>query len=169
MTDLRHGSYVTYTQTDLVYMGLLKNMCGIKSMCEMEEQFNEENCIATLWRIILDGTGLFYFREKHFDNCQTKTITMENGTKVKTYYHKVVEAKLVLGEKIVISMDNKIIENETETVVKGGCEVFEDKQLRTKMYHTHRDAQQCILNNNVMITKVAVEWNRKMLLAMNIC
>jgi hypothetical protein len=51
MTDPRHSSYITYTQSDLVYMGLLKNMCGVKSMYEMESQFNEETCIDTL-RII---------------------------------------------------------------------------------------------------------------------
>lgn len=29
-------------------MGLLKKLCGVKTMHVMEEQFNEENCIETL-------------------------------------------------------------------------------------------------------------------------
>ena len=121
MDDPRNKSYITYTQADLFYMGLLKNVCGQYSMRGMDENFNEENCIDTLrilsgnkklnemphydtlnyylerhspecvsalrkkmvtslirgkqfnkgrlqkkyWRIILDGTGLFYFKEKH--------------------------------------------------------------------------------------------------------
>ena len=125
MEDPRNQSYITYTQADLVYMGILKNICGQYSMREMEESFNEETCIATLrilsgnrsleemphydtlnyyleklspenlselrkkmvkslikgkqfnrnrlsgkyWRVILDGTGLFYFKDKHCDNC----------------------------------------------------------------------------------------------------
>ena len=205
ITDPRHGSYVTYTQTDLVYMGLLKNMCGIKSMCEMEEQFNEENCIATLrilsgdsqleemphkdtlnyylerlspeclsdirkrmikslirmksfgsgrllgryWRIILDGTGLFYFREKHCDNCLTKTITKEDGTKVKTYYHKVLEAKLVLGEKIVISIDTEFIENETENVTKQDCEINAAKRLLKRIVSDYPRLPICIQGDNL--------------------
>ena len=34
-------------------MELLKNLCGVKTMHSMEEQFNEKNCIETLW--ILSG------------------------------------------------------------------------------------------------------------------
>lgn len=213
MIDPRHGSYVTYTQTDLVYMGLLKNMCGIKSMCEMEEQFNEENCIATLrilsgdnqleemphkdtlnyyleklspeclsdirkkmikslirmksfgrtrllgryWRIILDGTGLFYFREKHCDNCLTKTITMEDGTKVKTYYHKVLEAKLVLGEKIVISIDTEFIENETETVAKQDCEINAAKRLLKRIAKDYPRLPVCIQGDNLYAVESIME------------
>ena len=48
MDDPRNQSYTTYTQTDLVYMGILKNVCGQKSMREMEENFNKSNCIDTL-------------------------------------------------------------------------------------------------------------------------
>ena len=117
MKEPRNQSYTIYTQSDLVFMGILKNMCSLRTMRSMEEQFNEENCIDTLriisgdknlnemphsdtlnyyleklsplcladvrkmmvkrlirtksfnrarlsgkyWRIIIDGTGLFYF------------------------------------------------------------------------------------------------------------
>lgn len=37
-------------------MGILKNICAVKTMRSMEEQFNEENCIDTLR--ILDGDRL---------------------------------------------------------------------------------------------------------------
>ena len=40
--DPRNESYITYTQSDLVFMGFLKNICGIKSMRSMEECFNED-------------------------------------------------------------------------------------------------------------------------------
>lgn len=48
MADPRNQSYITYTQPDLVYMALLKNICSLKSMRQMEECFNEETCIDTL-------------------------------------------------------------------------------------------------------------------------
>lgn len=41
MTDPRHLSYTTYTQTDLIYLGILKNVCSVESMRQMEEKFNE--------------------------------------------------------------------------------------------------------------------------------
>ncbi len=185
MKDPRHPSYITYTQSDLIYMGLLKNMCGVKTMRGMEEQFNETTCIHTLrllsgdrnleemphsdtlnyyleklspecisqlrrkmvkslirmksfsraklegkyWRVILDGTGLFYFKERHCENCLVKTVTGKDGTRVKAYFHKVLEAKLVLSEKIVISIGTEFIENEKEDVAKQDCEINAAKRL----------------------------------------
>ena len=48
MTDPRHPSYTTYTQADLALMGVMKNICAVKSMRSMEENFNEQPCIDTL-------------------------------------------------------------------------------------------------------------------------
>ena len=151
MDDPRNQSYTTYTQADLGFMAILKNICGQHSMREMEENFNTETCIDTLrimsgnkklnemphydtlnyyleklspeclsglrkkmvtalirgkqfnknrllgkyWRVILDGTGLFYFKEKHCENCLCTVRTGEDGKKTKLYYHKVLEAKIV--------------------------------------------------------------------------
>ena len=205
MEDPRHPSYITYSQSDLFYMGLMKNLCGVKTMHAMEEQFNEENCIETLrilsgdkslsemphsdtlnyylerlssnclsqlrkklikrlirmksfhrgkllgqyWRVILDGTGLFYFKEKHCDNCLVKTVTQEDGTKVKTYYHKVLEAKLVLSEKIVISLDTEFIENEKEDVTKQDCEINAAKRLLKRLGKDYPRLPLCIQGDNL--------------------
>jgi len=48
MEDPRNISYITYSQSDYVYMGILKNLCGVKTMHSMEEQFNKFTCIRTL-------------------------------------------------------------------------------------------------------------------------
>ena len=192
MEDPRNPSYTTYTQTDLMMMGLLKNLCAVKSMRSMEEVFNEQQCIDTLrllsgdqtltemphadtlnyylerlspscladvrkkmvkslirrksfyrskllgkyWRIIIDGTGLFYFREKHCGNCLVTTITRivdGNEVKVKRYFHKVLEAKLVLAPGITISLDTEFIENENEDVSKNDCELNAAKRLLERL------------------------------------
>lgn len=192
MTDPRNTSYTTYTQPDLVWMGILKNICAVTTMRSMDEQFNEETCIDTLrilsgdenlkemphydtlnyylkklsprcladvrkkmvksllrmksfnrarllgkyWRIIIDGTGLFYFREKHCENCLVTTVTREEDgkeIKVKRYYHKVLEAKLVLAPNIIISLDTEFIENECEDVEKNDCEINAAKRLLERL------------------------------------
>lgn len=77
MNDPRHPSYVTYKQSDLFYMGLMKNLCGIKTMHAMEELFNEKNCIETL-RILSGDKNLMemphsdtlnYYLERLSPNC----------------------------------------------------------------------------------------------------
>ena len=51
MKDPRKEGYCTYTQADYICMGLLKNICGQKTMTSMDEMFNEENCIDTLGKL----------------------------------------------------------------------------------------------------------------------
>lgn len=48
MKDPRNSSYTVYTPADYIYMGILKNICPIGSMRQMDERFNEETCIHTL-------------------------------------------------------------------------------------------------------------------------
>ena len=198
MTDPRNPSYTTYSQADLVLMGVLKNMCAVKSMRSMEEEFNENPCIDTLrilsgdhglsemphadtlnyylerlspkcladvrkkmvkslirkksfyrsklqgkyWRVIIDGTGLFYFREKHCGNCLVTTVTREidgKEVKVKRYYHK-----LVLTPGLVISLDTEFIEKESEDVSKNDCEINAAKRLLERLHKDYPRLEVCL-------------------------
>lgn len=189
MKDPRNQSYITYTQADLGWMGILKNVCGQFTMREMEENFNRETCIDTLrllsgnqkldemphydtlnyylerlspdclsdlrkkmvtglvrgkhfnrgrmlgkyWRVIFDGTGLFYFKEKHCKHCLCTTVKRENGRTEKLYYHKVLEAKIVFRDDVVISIGTEFIENEKEDVCKQDCELNAARRLMEKL------------------------------------
>ena len=217
MEDPRHQSYITYTQSDYVYMGILKNICGVKTMHSMEEQFNEKVCIKTLgilsenkelhemphsdslnyyleklspdclaqlrkkmiksllrmksfnkgkllgkyWRIILDGTGLFRFKEKHCENCLESTLVHEDGRKTKLYYHKVLEAKLVLSDKLVISIDTEFIENETGGMSKQDCETNAAKRLLGRLKRDYPRLPVCIQADNLYETQPMMELCRK--------
>lgn len=46
MDGMRNPSYIIYSQTDLNYMGILKNAYVQHSMREMDENFNKRNCIV---------------------------------------------------------------------------------------------------------------------------
>ena len=77
MTDPRNQSYITYTQADYIYMGILKNICGVKTMHSMEELFNESTCIRTLGifsgnrelKEIPHSDSLNYYLEKLSPEC----------------------------------------------------------------------------------------------------
>lgn len=196
MTDPRNPSYISYTQADLFFMGILKNVCAQKSMREMDENFNTGVCIDTLawmsgdrnlkemphydtlnyylerlspqclaglrvkmlaslirskqfyrnrllgkyWRIVLDGTQLFCFKEKHCENCLRTTYTTKDGGKETYYYHRVLEAKIILGDKLVISLDTEFIENEKEDAEKQDCEINAAKRLLGRLKKTYPPA-----------------------------
>lgn len=217
MRDPRNKSYITYTQADLVYMALLKNICSLKSMRQMEECFNEERCIGTLrylsgdkklvemphydtlnyylemlppeelsgvrrkmlaslirrkqfyknrllgqyWRVILDGTQLYYFREKHCENCLKTTVTDETGKKTVKYYHRVVEAKLVLGKNLVVSLGTEFIENESEEVEKQDCELNAAKRLLERIKKEYPRTPFCIQGDALYAVEPVMRLCRK--------
>lgn len=209
MEDPRNHSYITYTQADLGYMAILKNVCGQHSMRGMEENFNTDTCIDTLrilsgnqgldemphydtlnnylerlsancladirkkmitslirgkqfhrnrllgkyWRVILDGTGLFYFKEKHCENCLCTTKKTEEGKTVKMYYHKVLEAKIVLSDQVIVSLGTEFIENETENVSKQDCEINAAKRLFKKIKKDYPKLPICIQGDALYATE----------------
>ena len=217
MDDPRHSSYTTYTQADLGYMAILKNICGQHTMREMEENFNEEACIETLrilsgnekleemphydtlnyyleklspeclcilrkkmvtslirgkhfnrgrllgkyWRVILDGTGLHYFKEKHCENCLCTTKTTADGKLTKLYFHKVLEAKIVLGDKVIISLGTEFIENEKEDVSKQDCEMNAAKRLLEKIKKEYPKLRICIQGDALYATEPFMELCRE--------
>ena len=106
--------------------------------------FNKAKLFNGDWRVILDGTGLFSFKEKHCENCLCQTSYDEDGSRRTIYYHKVLEAKLVLGDGFVISLGTEFIENENEKVKKQDCEINAAKRLLPRIKKNFPRLKICI-------------------------
>jgi hypothetical protein len=72
--------------------------------------------------VAIDGTGWLTFPKRHCEHCLTRT--QDNVT---TYYHPVLEAKLVTPDGLALSLETEFIENPEEAVTKQDCE--------TKAFH----------------------------------
>ena len=68
--------------------------------------------------IAIDGTGVLVFTERHCVHCLTRT---HQG--VTTYYHPVLEAKLVTTTGFAFSVMTEFIENPGEHPTKQDCEL----------------------------------------------
>ena len=68
--------------------------------------------------IAIDGTGRLTFPERHCAHCMTQT---HNGKT--TYYHPVLEAKLVTANGLAFSVMTEFIENPGEKPTKQDCEL----------------------------------------------
>ncbi len=66
-------------------------------------------CLGQWFVVAVDGTGVVSFSERHCEHCLTKT--SKHG-KV-TYFHTVVEAKLVCANGFSLSLETEWIENPT--------------------------------------------------------
>ena len=101
----------------------------------------------------------FYFREKHCENCLVTTITREEDGKevrVKRYYHKVLEAKLVLAPGITVSLDTEFIENENEDVSKNDCELNAAKRLLDRLSRDYPRLPICL--QGMRFTRLSQSW-----------
>lgn len=68
--------------------------------------------------VVLDGTGQFYFRQRHCEHCLTKTVDGKTQ-----YYHHVLEAKLVTPDGLALSIGSEFIENADPDATKQDCEL----------------------------------------------
>lgn len=117
------------------------------------KQFNRNRLLGKYWRIILDGTGLTCFKEKHCENCLcTKQLT-EGGKKEKLYYHRVLGAKIVLGDSIMVSLGTEFIENKREDVEKQDCETNAAKRLMERIKKGHPRLTVCIQGDALYATE----------------
>ena len=125
-----------------IKLGMIKTLIRNKSFYQARMQENQ-------WIIILDGTGLYHFREKHCDNCLVKEITDKKGNKKKIYYHNVLEAKIVLADNIILSLGTEFIENESEDVEKQDCEINASKRLLNRIKEEFPKLKICILGDSL--------------------
>ena len=109
------------------------------------------------WMVILDGTGLYHFKEKHCDNCLVKEMTDKEGNKKKVYYHNVLEAKLVLADNIIISLGTEFIENESENVEKQDCEINASKRLLKLIKEEFPKLDICILGDSLYAAESIID------------
>ena len=88
----------------------------------------------------IDGTGRLTFPERHCAHCLTQT---HNGKT--TYYHPVLEAKLVTANGLVFSVMTEFVENPGEKPTKQDCELKAFYRLAKRLKHRFPRLPICLL------------------------
>ena len=118
------------------------------------------------WCIAIDGSQLFSFKEKHCEHCLKKEHKNKDTGEIEriTYYHTVLEAKLILGN-MTFSILTEFVENENESVSKQDCEITAAKRLMKKLKYKFRKLNICILGDSLYacepIYKLCTEYKWK--------
>lgn len=94
------------------------------------------------YRLALDGSGIRYYSERHCEHCLTKT---SKKTGVTTYYHSVLEAKLVTENGLALSIDTEFIENVTKDMDKQDCELRAFYRLAPRLKKMFPQLPICLL------------------------
>lgn len=90
--------------------------------------------------VAFDGTQLFSFPERHCDHCLTRT---SHGKT--TFYHPVVEAKLVSPCGMAFSILTEFIENPSQYVDKQDCELKAIYRMLPKLKAAFPQTPFCLL------------------------
>ena len=215
--DERNQSYVTYEIEVIIFVMILKNICSIESMQEMNEAFNEGICVKNIyrvigleekdylphyvtineclsrldnqelekvrkkmvygiirkrsfeygkflgekWLVIADATQLFCFKERHCEHCLTKTVNKGTPEEKTVYYHQVLEAKLVLGDGMIISLATEFIENPRANAGKQDCELTSFKRLAETVKREYPRLPICLLADSLYASESVFEICRK--------
>jgi hypothetical protein len=93
---------------------LLKSQL-VSSLIE-QKLFRQFRFLGKYYYVAIDATGTHTFEHKHCEHCLTKT--SKNG--VTTWFHYVLEAKLVTSAGHAISLASEFIENIAGLITKNG-------------------------------------------------
>lgn len=93
-------------------------ICGTVEGLIRQKIFYPIRLFGRYYLVAIDGTGLQAYSERHCEHCLTQTV---NGKT--SYFHNVLEAKLVSAEGLAISIMSEFIENPSTNMSKQDCEL----------------------------------------------
>lgn len=68
-----------------------------------KRSFESARLLEKYWLVIIDATQLHSFRERNDGYCLSRTtVNKETGEETTTYSHNVLEAKIVLGDNLIV-------------------------------------------------------------------
>ncbi len=103
--------------------------CLVSGLIE-KKVFHKFKFLGKRFIIAIDGTGLYSYAHKHCDQCLHKT----SSTGTTTYFHHVLEAKLVTANGMAISLCTEWIANDPESQFdKQDCEHKAFKRMAIKL------------------------------------
>jgi len=98
------------------------------------------------YMIAIDGTGHVTYKHRHCPHCLTK----EKDGKVLYYYHNVLEAKIVAGNGLALSIETEFIENTTR-YTKQDCELKAFYRLIKKLKKKYPQLKICLLLDGLYV------------------
>jgi hypothetical protein len=117
----------------------------VSSLIE-QKMFRKFRFLGKFHLIAVDATGMATFEQKHCDHCLTKT----SKTGVVTYFHYVLEAKIVTATGLSISLASEFIENDPgRDYEKQDCEQKAFVRLAAKIKKYFPRLPICILGDGL--------------------
>jgi len=96
--------------------------------------------LGKYFMVAIDGTGLVVYKERHCPHC----LTRKKDGKVIYYYHNVLEAKIVTGIGLTISVESEFISN-SDGATKQDCELAAFYRMAPRLKRRFPQLKICLL------------------------
>jgi hypothetical protein len=114
-----------------------------------KRSFQDARLLDKYWCVIVDATQLYSYKNRHCNHCLTKTFNKGEPNEKTVYYHQVLEAKIILGDCLTLSIGTEFIDNEYENISKQDCEVNAFKRLSKSLKKMFPRLPICILGDSL--------------------
>lgn len=123
-----HGDTLDYTFSNLKPQQVQDCVTRLVEILIRKKVLERYRLLDRYYVIAIDGTGIYHFSERHCKHCLTRT---HHG--VTTYYHYVLEAKLVTWDGFSFSLLSEFIENPKANPTKQDCELNAFHRLAARL------------------------------------
>lgn len=128
---------------DLEFVKLKMINTLIRNKC-----FYQFRLLNKFWKVIIDASCIYTFKERHCEHCLTKTYNKGTENEYTIYFHYVLEAKLVVSN-MVFSIASEFIENLSGEFDKQDCELKAFSRLAPKLKSFFPKLPICILADSL--------------------
>lgn len=144
--SLPHGDTIDEVLRELPTQGLEILKAALVVGLIEQKVLRKFRFLGKYYLVAVDGTGMATFDEKHCEHCLTKT--SKKG--VTTYFHYVLEAKIVTTSGLSVSLASEFIENEPgRDYDKQDCEQKAFVRLAAKIKKFFPRLPICILGDSL--------------------
>ncbi len=155
---LPHGDTIKPLLDDIEPEAIVLLKANLVSFLFEQKLFRKFRLFGTHYFVAVDATGITSYNERHCKHCLTKT--SKNGNT--TYFHYVLEAKLVTSSGLAVSIASEFIENqEGRNFDKQDCEMKAFVRLAKKIKSYFPRLPICILGDALYPNNTVFEICRK--------
>lgn len=123
-----HGDTLNYTFANLKPLQVQECVTRLVEILVRKKVLERYRLFDQYYVIAVDGTGIYSFHQRHCQHCLTRTHQGQT-----TYYHYVLEAKLITWDGFSFSLMSEFIENPNANPTKQDCELNAFHRLAARL------------------------------------
>ncbi len=141
IADCPHGDTLNYAFKHLAVDEIQAVTTGMVETLIRQKVLYRHRLLDQYFLVAVDGTGVLTYPDRHCPQCLTRT--HHNGQT--TYYHPILEAKLVTASGWAFSLLTEFIENPGEFPTKQDCELKAFYRLAARLKQRFPQLPICLL------------------------